>query len=178
MFKEERNSLQFDWSHLGDITKGRPNLGAQTTVAVYRLMQFTLRDAIITHTDVATASRIFYDAGYSAGSAFYEHLLQNTYDFEGFIAELQETLKTLSIGILRVESSDLLQHRFVLTVAEDLDCSGLPMNDESVCTFDEGFIAALFSAHFGMQFKARETDCWCTGDRVCRFEVMPASVQS
>lgn len=178
MFKEERKSLQFDWSHLGNIEWGRPNLGSQTTVAVYRLMQFTLRDAIITHTDVATTNRIFYDAGYSAGSAFHEHLLKNTDDFDGFISELQETLKTLSIGILRVESSDLLKHRFVLTVAEDLDCSGLPMNDESVCTFDEGFIAALFSAHFSMQFKARETDCWCTGDRVCRFEVVPADVQS
>ncbi|MFA6498595.1 MAG: V4R domain-containing protein [Desulfurivibrionaceae bacterium] len=174
MFKEERSVRQFDWSHLGDIEWGRPNLGPQTTVAVYRLMQFTLRDAIISHTNVATANRIFYLAGQSAGKAFFENLLTGTPDFDGFIAELQEKLRTLSIGILRVESSDLLQHRFVLTVAEDLDCSGLPITDESVCTFDEGFIAALFSAHFCKLFTARETDCWCTGDRVCRFEVVLA----
>lgn len=174
MFKEERKSLRFDWSHLGNIEWGRPNLGPQTTVAVYRLMQFTLRDAIIAHTDVATANRIFYDAGQSAGKSIYEHLLHDTQDFDGFIAELQETLRNLSIGILRVETSDLLMHHFVLTVAEDLDCSGLPMSEELVCTFDEGFIAALFSAHFGRQFTARETDCWCTGDRVCRFEVVLA----
>ncbi|MFA6282602.1 MAG: V4R domain-containing protein [Desulfurivibrionaceae bacterium] len=173
MFKEERKSSRFDWSHLGDIEWGRPNLGPQTAVAVYRLMQFTLRDAIISHTDVATANRIFYDAGQNAGKAVHEHLLQNTQeDFDGFIAALQETLRTLSIGILRIETSDLRKHRFVLTVAEDLDCSGLPLSDELVCTFDEGFIAALFSAHFGKLFRARETDCWCTGDRVCRFEVM------
>lgn len=174
MFKEERKSLQFDWSHLGDIEGGRPNLGPQTTVAVYRLMQFTLRDSIIAHTDVATANRIFYDAGQSAGKAFYEHLLHDTQDFDGFIAELQEKLRALSIGILRVETSDLPKHRFVLTVAEDLDCSGLPMIEESICTFDEGFIAALFSTQFGKPFMARETDCWCTGDRVCRFEVVLA----
>ena len=172
MFREERKSSRFDWSHLGDIEWGRPNLGPQTTVAVYRLMQFTLRDAIISHTDVATANRIFFDAGQSAGKAFHEHLLRNTHDFEGFIAALQETLRTFSIGILRLETSDLLKSRFVLTVAEDLDCSGLPITDESVCTFDEGFLSALFSAHFGKQFTARETDCWCTGDRVCRFEVV------
>jgi uncharacterized protein len=171
MFKEERKSLRFDWSHLGNIEWGRPNLGPQTTVAVYRLMQFTLRDAIIAHTDVATANRIFYDAGQSAGKAIYEHLLHNTHDFDGFVAELQETLRNLSIGVLRIEASDLPTHRFVLTVAEDLDCSGLPMSEELVCTFDEGFLSALFSAHFGKQFTARETDCWCTGDRVCRFEV-------
>ncbi len=174
MFKEERKSLQFDWSHLGDIERGRPNLGPQTTVAVYRLMQFTLHDAIIAHTDVATANRIFHDAGQSAGKAFYEHLLHETNDFDRFVAELQEALRKLSIGILRVEASDSLTHRFVLTVAEDLDCSGLPMSEELVCTFDEGFIAALFSAHFGKQFTARETDCWCAGDRVCRFEVVLA----
>lgn len=174
MFKEERKSPRFDWSHLGNIEWGRPNLGPQTSVAVYRLMQFTLRDAIISHTDVATANRIFYDAGHSAGKAIYEHLLQEPHDFDGFIAELQETLRTFFIGILRVEASDLRNHRFVLTVAEDLDCSGLPMSEELVCTFDEGFIAALFSAHFGKQFTARETDCWCTGDRVCRFEVLLA----
>lgn len=175
MFKAERESPQFDWSHLGDIAWGRPNLGPQTTVAVYRLMQFTLRDAIISHTDVATANRIFYEAGQNAGKALHEQLLQDTHDFDGFIAAVQETLRTLSIGILRVEASDLLRHHFVLTVAEDLDCSGLPMGDGLVCSFDEGFIAALFSAHFGRQFTARETDCWCTGDRVCRFEVVPAA---
>ena len=171
MFKEERKSPRFDWAHLGDIEWGRPNLGPHTTVAVYRLMQFTLRDAIIAHTDVATANKIFYDAGQSAGKAFYENLLQASQNFDAFIAELQQKLQNLSIGILRIEASDLIGCRFVLTLAEDLDCSGLPMSEELVCTFDEGFIAALFSAHFGKPFTARETDCWCTGDRVCRFEV-------
>lgn len=178
MFKEEQKSPQFDWSHLGDIEWGRPNLGPQTAVAVYRLMQFTLRDAIIAHTDVATANRIFYDAGQRAGKAIHEHLLQNTRDFDGFIAALQEALRSLSIGILRVETSDMLKNRFVLTVAEDLDCSGLPISDGLVCTFDEGFISSLFSAHFGKRFAARETDCWCSGDRVCRFEVMLEGAES
>jgi uncharacterized protein len=178
MFKEERKSLQFDWSQLGDVMLGRPNLGPQTTVAMYRLMQFTLRDAIISHTDTATTNRIFYDAGRSAGMAIHEHLLQDTQDFDGFIAELQKILRANAIGILRVEVSDLSRNRFVLTVAEDLDCSGLPIHDESVCTFDEGFLAALFSAHFDRSFTARETDCWCTGDRVCRFEVVLADTQS
>ena len=43
MFKEERDETQFEWSMLGDIEKGRPNLGPMVHVAVYRLMQFTLR---------------------------------------------------------------------------------------------------------------------------------------
>ena len=40
MFKEERRELMFDWSMLGDIGEGRPNLGMTMNVAVYRLMLF------------------------------------------------------------------------------------------------------------------------------------------
>ncbi len=43
MLKEEREESQFVWSMLGDIAEGRPNLGPMVHVAVYRLMQFTLR---------------------------------------------------------------------------------------------------------------------------------------
>ncbi len=175
MFKEERQSSHFTWAQLGDIGWGRPNLGFNTSVAIYRLMQFTLRDAIIKHTDVKTADRIFYDAGRTAGNSIYQEMLNQPKDFSEFVSSLQEALRELAIGILRIETSDLTAQRFVLTIAEDLDCSGLPIVNESVCTYDEGFIAGLFSAHFGRDFLARETDCWCTGDRVCRFEVGPAA---
>ena len=33
MFKEERRELMFDWSMLGDIGEGRPNLGMTMNVA-------------------------------------------------------------------------------------------------------------------------------------------------
>jgi len=50
MFQEEREEFKFEWSQLGDIAQGRSNLGNTTNVAVYRLMQYTLRDAAIKHT--------------------------------------------------------------------------------------------------------------------------------
>jgi predicted hydrocarbon binding protein len=61
--------------------------------------------------------------------------------------------------------------RFTLTVAEDLDCSGLPFTDEVVCQYDEGFIAGILEAYTGKRFFAKEIDCWASGDRVCRFDV-------
>ena len=67
MFKEEREDLMFDWSMIGDIAEGRPNLGSTMNVSVYRLMQFTLRDVLIKQFDTETANRIFYDAGQHAG---------------------------------------------------------------------------------------------------------------
>jgi predicted hydrocarbon binding protein len=75
----------------------------------------------------------------------------------------------MGIGVLRVEEADLENGRLVLTVSEDLDCSGLPELSYEVCTYDEGFIAALLERFSGKKFKVKEIDCWCTGDRTCRF---------
>jgi len=174
MFKEERNDALFDWSMIGNIPEGRPNLGATMDVAVYRLMQFTLRDVIIQEFDTVTAERIYYKAGELAGRELFKNLITQKTDFGAFITELQELLATLKIGILRVEKSDLDKMEFTLTVAEDLDCSGLPISDETICTYDEGFISGLLSEFSGKAFSTKEVDCWCSGDRVCRFDVKPA----
>ncbi len=47
MFKEKREESAFQWTKLGQIDVCRPNLGLKTDVAVYRLMQFTLRDVLV-----------------------------------------------------------------------------------------------------------------------------------
>ena len=172
MFTEEREEFLFDWSHLGDIDLGRPNLGPKTTVAAYRLMQFTLRDAAVKYVGAETARAIFYDAGKNAGKAFHQNVLGSPEAFPDFVAHLQKSLEELSIGILRVEDADLDSMTFRFTVAEDLDCSGLPLLDEAVCVYDEGFIAGVLEAQVGMPFRVEEVDCWCTGDRVCRFEAV------
>ena len=170
MFKEEREETLFDWTMLGNAAEGRPNLGPATDVSVYRLMQFTLRDVLIKEFDAETADRIFYEAGKTAGQNLYEHIITRKEDFNGFISELQNVLRNLKIGILRVEKADLENLAFTLTVAEDLDCSGLPVCDEQICTYDEGFISGLLFAHTRKSFIVKEVDCWCSGDRVCRFE--------
>jgi len=99
MFQEEREEFRFEWSQLGDINQGRPNLGATTSVAVYRLMQYTLRDAAIKYTDVQTADRIFYDAGFNAAKALYENILGEPGELGDLISKLQQVLKDLKIGI-------------------------------------------------------------------------------
>jgi predicted hydrocarbon binding protein len=172
MFKEERDELKFDWSMIGNIGEGRPNLGSTMDVSVYRLMQFTLRDVLIKEFDVETADKIFYEAGKHAGKEFCKELITQKDDFNEFVVELQELLKKLKIGILRVEKSDLEKMKFILTIAEDLDCSGLPVSDETICKYDEGFISGLFSEYTDKKFNAAEIDCWCSGDRVCRYEAM------
>lgn len=175
MFKEEREEPTFDWSMIGDIVEGRPNLGATMDVSVYRLMQFTLRDVLIAEYDTDIADRIYFKAGEQAGRQFCRQLIDKSNDFNGFVQQTQDLLSQLKIGILRVEKADLETMNFTLTVAEDLDCSGLPVSDETICTYDEGFISGLLNEYTGSRFDVKEVDCWCSGDRVCRFDVKPAA---
>jgi uncharacterized protein len=176
MFKEERDWNKFAWKDLGDLEKGRPNLGLNAPVLAYRLLQYTLRDILITELGVGKANDILIKAGKLAGAQFCENLLNRELGFNEFIAQLQRALKEQAIGILRIEKADLENMRITLTIAEDLDCSGLPPTDEVVCQYDEGFIAGILEAYTGKPFYAKEIDCWASGDRVCRFDIREVRV--
>jgi len=165
----EDRRYAFSWDLLGDIELGRPNLGNTTRLEVYRLMQFCFRDVLEQRFGAQAADDVFYEAGKLAGAEFAAHLLSKPEELGDFVAELQRVLREMGIGILRVEKADPERGEFVVTVSEDLDCSGLPESGESVCVFDEGFIAALLESYTGRRFVVKEVDCWCTGDRTCRF---------
>ena len=164
------DSYSFKWSDIGDIALGRPNLGNMTNVAVYRLMQYTLRSVLNNRLGSKAAAELFFSAGNLAGEEFCKNILDCSLGFEAFIAMLQQQLKELNIGILRIEKSDLEKLELTLVVTEDLDCSGLPVTDETVCDYDEGFIAGILKVYTGSEFNVKEVDCWSKGDRVCRFE--------
>ncbi len=164
-----KRKYKFSWDLLGDITKGRPNLGPNTRLEVYRLMQFTFRDVMEQNLGTEKTDLIFYESGKLAGIEFYKNIFLNIKDFNDFIKSLQETLRDMGIGILRVEEADMTKGAFVLTVSEDLDCSGLPELGYEICTYDEGFIAGILESFTGRPFKVKEVDCWCMGDRTCRF---------
>lgn len=164
-----QNKYHFTWDMIGDIQAGRPNLGFTTRLEVYRLMQYCFRDVIEQKYGTLAADEIFYAAGKLAGQEFFKHALKPSNNLNEFVAQLQTSLKDMGIGILRIEEADIEQGRFVLTVSEDLDCSGLPELAYEICTYDEGFIAALMESFTGKPFRVKEVDCWCTGDRTCRF---------
>ncbi len=162
-------SYRFQWKDLGDIDLGRPNLGNLMNVAIYRLMQYTLRDVLNRELSAETADRLLREAGFLAGTEFCLNVLDRSLPFNAFMADWQAKLLDLKIGIMRLEKSDQEKMEFVLTVTEDLDCSGLPPADATVCEYDEGFIAGVLSTYTGRQFDVREVDCWASGERACRF---------
>ncbi|WP_310600321.1 V4R domain-containing protein [Desulfobulbus sp.] len=159
----------FSWENLGDLQLGRPNLGPMAPVLAYRLMQFTLWDVLIGEFGPDKANDLFRRAGNLAGKEFCRNLLDKSLPFSAFVAQLQKVLKQQLIGLMRMERVNLETMQFTLTVAEDLDCSGLPCTDEIVCQYDEGFIAGILEEYTGKVFDVTETDCWASGARVCRF---------
>lgn len=167
--KYENKSSKFTWNCLGDISIGRKNLGPDMPVIIYRLFQYTLKDILTREYDEETASSLYRSAGHLAGTELAKNLLDLSGDFDFFIANLTNKLKELKIGVLRIEKANLNSLSFTLTVSEDLDCSGLPVCNGTVCDYDEGFIAGILETYSGHPFIVREIDCWSTGDRTCRF---------
>ncbi len=163
---------KFHWDLLGDINEGRPYLGNNVDLDIYRLMQFTLRDVLEDKLGTEETDKVFYQAGKLAGKEFYEQYIQPVETVDDFVSKTQAMLKNKGIGILRIEEALIEQEgKVVLTIDEDLDCSGLPELDYETCIYDEGFVAALFESFTKNSWSAKEIDCWCTGARTCRFLV-------
>ena len=159
----------FDWSRLGDIKKSRGELGEDMPVLVYRLMQYTMLDVLSKAHGPEQANEYFRQAGYLAGMEFAQNAMDLTVEFNLWLSDLQKKLRELKMGILRVERFHEESGEIVLTVGEDLDCSGLPVTGEEVCTYDEGFLAGILEAYTGSKYMVKEIDCWASGNRICRF---------
>ena len=167
--KQAKTHNCFTWECLGDIRKGRANLGEEMPVLIYRLLEFTMLDVLVKELGEEKAHDMFRKAGFLAGKELAKNELDLEQEFDGFAAQLQEVLRNLKIGILRIEACDGDGQTLTLTVGEHLDCSGLPSTNEVVCHYDEGFIAGILYAYTGKEYEVKEIDCWAKGDRVCRF---------
>ena len=170
VFLQDKNHNTFTWESLGDIKEGRGSLGEEMPVFVYRMMHFAMRDSLTMELGREKAEYFIREAGFIAGTEFARNVLDLYLGFDDFVADLQKTLGALKLGILRMESISDDAGEIVLTVEEDLDCSGLPITGEAVCNYDEGFLGGIFQVYSGKPYKVREIDCWGKGDRICRFK--------
>ena len=159
----------FSWEQIGNIKEGRDTLGEDMPVLVYRLLQYSINHVLVKEHGQEFSDKIFRQAGELVGTEFAKNSLDLSVGMDAFVSQLQKVLKETKIGILRIEGFDHDTGEFTLTVGEDLDCSGLPITNEVVCIYDEGFIAGIFYAYTGKEYHVREVDCWASGDRVCRF---------
>jgi predicted hydrocarbon binding protein len=162
----------FTWTDIGDIAKGRPTLGEKTHVSVYRMFQYSLRHVLEKNYGKDTIKKMLVEAGRISGMAFCKHMLDTNLAPNDLLDLLKQRMEELGMGILQVIFADFKNLIFILTVSEDLDCSGLPDTGEATCHYDEGFIMGLLEMYTGRQFMVKETDCWSTGHWTCRFHVV------
>lgn len=160
---------KLSWESLGDLELGRPNLGPTMRVEAYRLMQFSLRDVLDDQLGPERAKSVMFMAGHNAGRVFARKTGSSTGDLAANTDRLQAALLDMGIGVMRFEKTDMEAGRLELTVSEDLDCSGVPDCGETLCVFDEGFIAGTLEVFTGKRFDVTEVECWATGSRTCRF---------
>lgn len=168
IFMKDRKELKLS-DYMQAQENGRENLGTEIPVAVYRLLEYSIREELKEKFGKEEQIRIFRNAGYRAGVYFAEKYLNPSLELSEFTAQLQKRLEEFKMGVLRIERLEEETGRFVLTVSEDADCSGLPLLGETVCNYDEGFLAGILTTYTGKPYTATEVNCWATGDRVCRF---------
>lgn len=177
IFTRDRKPLTLE-DYLRYDADSRGNLGAELPVAVYRMLEYSLREELVRRFGREAQIDIFRSAGRMAGEYFARHYLDMNQPLDKFVGQLQDRMQEFKIGVLRIESVDEASGKIMLTVAEDADCSGLPVLGETVCNYDEGFIAGILSLFSGREYQAIEVDCWATGDRVCRFRAETTSAES
>lgn len=163
---------RFQWKDIGDIGRGRPALGDKMHVAVYRMFHYSLRSILEKNCGKEAARHFLVEAGRTAGREFCRHALNLDLPPDHFFCLLKQKMAELGIGLLEVEHADLANMIFILTVSEDLDCSGLSKTGETVCNYDEGLLMGILEMYTGRQFAVREINCWATGDWTCRFHVV------
>ena len=168
IFLADRKPITFE-EYLQYDGNSRGNLGDELPVMVYRMLEYSLKEELCSRFGKETQIDVFRKAGRMAGEFFARKMLNLNQPLDQFVGELQARLQELKIGVLRIESVDEESGKIILTVAEDADCSGLPVLGETVCNYDEGFISGILSVYSGKNYTAVEVDCWATGDRVCRF---------
>lgn len=166
------------WDSVFSSEEGRKNLGNEMPVAVYRMFEYAMRDTLVETFGEEKMIEVFRAAGEKTGIEFCNRCLDISQPINDFMAQLQKTLMDLKIGVLRIEQFDADTGHAVLTVSEDLDCSGLPKIGETVCNYDEGFIAGILKTYTKKDYIVIEIDCWATGARECRFDASIISNES
>lgn len=80
------------------------------------------------------------------------------------LKEIQDFWKDNRLGELEVENDYLI-------VSNCFDCGGLPAIGETVCSLDEGMIEGIIEEKTDMHVTVRETECFGTGNKHCKFEL-------
>ncbi len=163
----------FSAEELGSLALGRGNLGEMMPVMVHRQLEFSIRLVLEQRFGERETVDILRKAGKISGDMFAEGYLDLTADFDQFVKGLKTNLHDQKIGDLAVESYDAETGNIVLTMMDDLTCSGVTDTRRTLCHYEEGFFAGVMQRYAKKPYTALEVDCWANGAQLCRFRVRP-----
>lgn len=162
--------ISFEMKAIGDIS-ARKELGSITSVEMFRIVRTCLVDTIGITTGKEMANLAIYGSGKVAGHEIYQNFLKDAKDLDELVAKTTQLLKTLKIGLMRIDKADMEKGEFLITVDECVSCAGTPDIGEPICHFEGGVIAGILEDFTGKEVEAKEIKCWSMGHQTCQFEV-------
>ena len=99
IFMEDQEPLSFE-QYLQYNEKSRSNLGETLPVLVYRMLEYSIKDELISRFDKDTQIDIFRKAGQRSGEYFARNMLHLDQPVNQFISELQAKMQELKICLL------------------------------------------------------------------------------
>lgn len=155
---------------IGDISV-RKELGSLTRVEIFRIVRAHLVDTVNIALGEKAANSIVHESGKIAGYEIYQNFLRGAKDLNELVTKTTELLKTLKVGLLRVDKADVKKGEFLITVNECVSCAGVPDRGEPICYFEGGIIAGVLENFTGKDVEVKEIKCWAMGNQTCQFEV-------
>ncbi len=155
---------------IGDPAAGRPTLGANAPVAMFRALRMVgMMEGL--NALIGDASTLVYAAGKGVGKELGQAILEKTGgNVDAFVAATAAEVKNLGVGIMKVTHADLDNGLLEIKVDECITCSGAPVIGKRVCHFEAGFVSGVLEPLVQKQVNVVETACNCMGEDGCVFE--------
>ena len=150
-------TYEFNWDIIGDLQEGRPNLGGQVNLILYRVMQYTFHEIAVKQFGNDESNRLFYEAGNIAGRFFFDNFLVKDKDLplDSFLEKLRAVLDENCIRFLRIDSVNEAAGEFAISVAAGFEGDALDAIKLADCDYDNGFVEGVLFKYAGKDFKAK-----------------------
>ncbi|MCL2076248.1 MAG: 4-vinyl reductase [Betaproteobacteria bacterium] len=148
-------TYEFNWDIIGDLQEGRPNLGEEVNLVLYRLMQYTFLDVSVKKFGSEETGRLFRDAGHIAGRFFFDNFLKDHkgLPLDNFLAKLHAVLGENGIRYCRIDSVNVGTEEFSFSVATGIEGVGQDLLEINDYQYDVGFAEGILFKYTGKKFK-------------------------
>jgi len=140
--------------------------GEADPFSLYRLIYRTFRVSLLT--EGISINPLLRETGDTVGRAVYPAVGADT--LPSFADNLSAFFERHHLGRIDEVALDPI----TFSVYDCFECVELPILGKPACSFEKGFISALFSFQLRQPVDAVELECYAAGDPRCRFEIRDA----